>query len=79
AISSGVLVATIEPASPAAKSPLREGDMIIGLDGRDVSSIDQLHRFLTEERIGQETALTVIRRTEKLEIAVTPAESSVRA
>ncbi len=75
AVSSGVLVATIEPESPAAKSLLREGDMIVGLSSRDVSSIDQLHRLLTEERIGQETVLTVIRRTERIEIAVTPAES----
>jgi S1-C subfamily serine protease len=77
-VSSGVLVATIEPDSPAAKSLLREGDMIVALDGRDVPSIDQLHRLLTEERIGRKAVLTVIRRTEKLEIAVTPGESPRR-
>ena len=49
----GILVATIEPDSPAAKSLLREGDVIIALDGHHVSGIDQLHRLLTEERIGQ--------------------------
>ena len=75
AVASGILVATIEPDSPAAKSLLREGDIIIALDGHDVSGIDQLHRLLTEERIGKATTMTVIRRTEKLEIAVTPAES----
>jgi len=75
AVSSGVLVATIEPGSPAAKSLLREGDMIIGMDGHDVSSIDQLHRLLTEERIGHETSFTVIRHTDKLDIGLTPAES----
>ena len=75
AMSSGVLVATIEPGSPAAKSLLRQGDMIIGMDGHDVSSIDQLHRLLTEERIGHETSFTVIRHTEKLDLALTPAES----
>ena len=74
----GILVATIEPDSPAAKSQLREGDVIIALDGHHVSGIDQLHRLLTEERIGKDTALTVIRRTEKLEISVTPAESPRR-
>lgn len=76
---SGILVATIEPKSPASKSLLREGDLIIALDGRDVSSIDQLHRFLNEERIGQQTTLTVIRGTDKLEIVVTPAESPSRS
>jgi S1-C subfamily serine protease len=78
AVSTGVLVATIEPDSPAARSLLREGDVIIALEGNDVSGIDQLHRLLTEERIGRDTTLTVIRRTEKLEVAVTPAESPRR-
>ena len=76
--SSGVLVVTIEPESPAAKSLLREGDIIVSLDGRDVASIDQLHRLLTEDRIGTSTPLTVIRRTEKLDIDVTPGESPRR-
>ena len=73
--SSGILVVTIEPDSAAARSTLREGDIIVALDGHDVSGIDQLHRLLTEERIGKTTTLTVIRQTEKLEIDVTPAES----
>jgi len=73
--SSGILVVTIEPDSPAARSMLREGDIIVALDGHDVSGIDQLHRLLTEERIGKTTTLTVIRQTQKLEIDVTPAES----
>ena len=78
AASSGILVATIEPDSPAANSLLREGDIIIALDGHDVAGIDQLHRLLTEDRIGRSTPLTVIRRTEKLDIDVTPGESPRR-
>jgi S1-C subfamily serine protease len=74
-VSSGILVATIEPDSPAARSLLHEGDIIIALDGHDVSGIDQLHRLLSDERIGIATSLMVIRRTEKLEVSVTPAES----
>ena len=74
-VETGILVATIEPDSPASKSQLREGDIIISLDGQQTAGIDQLHRLLTEERIGKQTPMTVIRRTEKLEIDVTPAES----
>ena len=75
AVSSGVVVVTIEPSSPASRSSLREGDIIVGLGEDDVSSIDQLHRLLTEQRIGQEIRLAVIRRTDKLEIPITPAET----
>jgi S1-C subfamily serine protease len=77
-VSSGILVVSIEPDSPAARSLLREGDIIVALEGHDVAGIDQLHRLLTEERIGTKTSLTVIRRTEKLEIAIAPAESPRR-
>jgi S1-C subfamily serine protease len=77
-VESGVLVATIEPDSPASKSQLREGDVVIALDGEPVAGIDQLHRLLTDERIGKGSALTVVRRTEKIEIAVTPGESPSR-
>jgi S1-C subfamily serine protease len=71
----GILIVSIEPDSPASKSLLREGDVIIALDDHTVSGIDQLHRLLTEERIGIATTLTVLRRTEKLDIPVTPGES----
>jgi S1-C subfamily serine protease len=77
--SSGILVASIEPDSPASHSGLREGDVIIGFAGQPVEGIDQLHRLLGEERIGVPTPLTVIRRTEKVEITVTPAESPRQA
>jgi S1-C subfamily serine protease len=74
-ISSGIRVATIEPKSPASRSGLREGDLIIGFAGQEVDGIDRLHRLLTDERIGVPTPLSVIRLTEKLEVSVTPAES----
>jgi S1-C subfamily serine protease len=71
-VSSGVRVVSIEPDSPASQSALREGDVIVGFGGHDVESIDQLHRVLTEDRIGVPTPLLVIRGTEKVEIHVTP-------
>jgi S1-C subfamily serine protease len=71
-VSSGIRVASIEPDSPAARSDLREGDLVVGLAGQAVDGIDQLHRLLTEERGGVPTPLTVIRGTEKLVIHVTP-------
>jgi S1-C subfamily serine protease len=77
--SSGILVASIEPNSPASSCGLQEGDVIIAFAGQPVEGIDQLHRLLGEERIGVPTPLTVIRRTEKLEINVTPAESPRQA
>lgn len=72
---SGVLVIGVAPGSPASRSGLHEGDVIVEVNGQPVPSIDALHKFLTGDQIGIEARLTVIRRTEKLAMAITPAES----
>jgi S1-C subfamily serine protease len=70
----GVLVVGAEPNSPAASAGLVEGDIIIAFDEKPITSVDSLHRLLTGEMIGQEIKLTVLRRTEKLEIPIKPAQ-----
>ncbi|HEY6119684.1 MAG TPA: trypsin-like peptidase domain-containing protein [Pyrinomonadaceae bacterium] len=75
AVESGILVVSYEVDSPAKKSGLLEGDIIIGLDDHPIAGIDDLHRLLTEERIGHRSALTVLRRTDKLVLEVIPEES----
>jgi len=74
-VESGVLVVSLEPNSPARRAGGLEGDLIIGFDGRPVAGIDDLHKLLTEERVGREVPLEVIRRTEKVTLQVTPEES----
>ena len=75
AVESGVLVVSLEPNSPALRAGVLDGDLIIGFDGRPVAGIDDLHKLLTEERVGREVPLEVIRRTEKLTLQVVPEES----
>jgi S1-C subfamily serine protease len=74
----GILVVSIEPNSPAERAGLRDGDIIVGFDDQPVAAIDDLHRLLTEARVGARVALSVIRRVEKLTVSVIP-EESVRA
>ncbi|HJT65314.1 MAG TPA: trypsin-like peptidase domain-containing protein [Pyrinomonadaceae bacterium] len=78
AIESGILVVSFEEKSPGQKAGLREGDIIVGFDDRPIAGIDDLHKLLTEERIGHKSSLIVIRGTQKLELAVTPVESRSR-
>jgi S1-C subfamily serine protease len=75
ATGSGVLVIGVASGSPASRTGLREGDVIVEWNGQAIASIDALHKFLTGDQIGIEARLTVIRQTEKLTLAVTPAES----
>jgi len=72
---SGVFVMSVDSGSPAQKAGLREGDVIIALDGKPVAGVDDLHRLLTDARVGVNSPLTVLRHTEKLELKVVPEES----
>jgi S1-C subfamily serine protease len=70
----GVLVAGIEPGSPASRAGLREGDVMVAFGGEPISGFDELHRHLVAKLIGTPTTLTIIRHTEKLDLTVTPEE-----
>lgn len=75
AVESGILVVSFEENSPARKGGVQEGDVIIGFAERPTPGIDDLHKLLTEDRIGKAAALLVIRGTQKLTLSVTPEES----
>lgn len=72
----GVLVVDVDPGGPANRAGLEEGDIILGLDGHDVAGIDDLHRLLTEERVGAKVPLRVLRRPEILTLPIVPVESA---
>jgi S1-C subfamily serine protease len=71
----GALVLSVEENSPAKRAGLREGDIIVALEGQPVAGVDDLHRLLTEVRVGVSCSLTVVRYTEKLEVKVVPEEA----
>jgi S1-C subfamily serine protease len=75
AVESGMLVVSVEPGSPAEKTGLQEGDVIVEFAGQPVGGIDALHKLLTDTRIGVRSPLTIIRHTEKLVLEIVPAES----
>lgn len=70
---SGVGIVAIEPESPADQAGLRSGDIILALDRRRVAGIDDLHRLLTEERIGKHTGIRVLRQHDLTDLLITPA------
>jgi len=71
---SGVLVMSVEDGSPAARGGVEQGDVIVEFEGRSIESIDDLHRLLTEERIGVKSELTLLRGDERRVVEVTPIE-----
>jgi S1-C subfamily serine protease len=69
---SGVLVAGVEEGSPASRSGLKPGDVVVSFGEKAIASVDDLHRVLTEEAIGRTTLLGIIRGTEKIALAIVP-------
>jgi S1-C subfamily serine protease len=70
----GAMVLSVEEKSPAKRAGLREGDIIAALEGQPVAGVDDLHRLLTDARLGVSSPLTLIRYTEKLELRIVPEE-----
>lgn len=75
-VESGVLVVSVEPGGPASHTGLREGDVIISFDNQPVRGIDDLHRLLTEEKVGVTSPLEVVRAAEKKSLKIIPSESN---
>jgi S1-C subfamily serine protease len=76
-VETGVLVVSFETngeASAAREAGLLAGDLLVEFDGMPIRGIDDLHRLLTDERIGKRVPMTVIRGVQKLSIELVPKE-----
>ena len=73
-VTSGVLVVSVEPGSPASAAGVRDGDIVVELDREPVAGVDDMHRLLNADRIGRRVPLSLIRDTERLTVDITPGE-----
>jgi S1-C subfamily serine protease len=71
----GVMVIGVEGGSPAQKAGLGDGDVIVAFGGQAVAGVDDLHRLLTDTQVGMSSPITILRRTEKLNLEIIPHES----
>ena len=74
AVTSGVFVVSVEARSPAAAAGLRDGDVVLAFAGQPVTGVDDLHRLLTDARIGIETPMTILRSGARRQMTLIPAE-----
>jgi S1-C subfamily serine protease len=73
------MVVSVQPDSPAIRAGLRVGDIIAGFGGTPVSSIDDLHKLLTQEKVGVSFPIAIIRGTEKVILFIVPGEVKERS
>lgn len=70
----GVYIFEIVADSPVYNNELRNGDIIVAFNGQAVGSVDDLHKQLTEQFIGQRVQLEVLRNGHKTAVEVIPGE-----
>jgi S1-C subfamily serine protease len=64
----GVGVIQVMRGSPAELAGIQVGDIIIGLNGTPVTSLDDIPRFLSRAAIGATMEVTVLRRNQRLDL-----------
>ena len=73
-VKTGVYVYEILPDADIYNSQFRLGDIIVEFEGRTVHSVDNLHKYLTEETIGKIIKVGVLRNGHKQIVSVIPGE-----
>jgi len=73
-----VMVANVEPGSPAQRADLRVGDIILSLDGIPVTGADDLIRLLAGEKIGRAIEIDALRSGERHTLSLVPGERRSR-
>lgn len=68
----GLFVVSIEPDSPASRSQLQAGDIIVSFHGKQVNTMHELFKALTKRDIVTEVDVSVVRHTELLNFSIFP-------
>lgn len=70
----GVLIQSVAPDGPAASAGLRAGDVILSIDGEDITNSDRLQQYVEFAAVGDELEIAVLRNGEERTIAVVTGE-----
>ncbi len=69
----GVVISQVYEGSPAEKSGLRPGDIIVEIDGKKVRNSQEVIREVLKKRIGEKVAFVVIREEKSIKVSLTTA------
>jgi len=74
AAAQGVEVVALEAGGPAEDAGLQEEDVIVALGEQPTSTVDDLHKLLTQLPVGIPATLTLLRKERRLERMVVPSD-----
>lgn len=75
-IAAGGETAAEDGEGPAYRAGVRDGDLLVAINGEPVSSVDDIHHILGEWPLDRAMALVLIRGKAKLEFEVMPTEAA---
>lgn len=75
----GALVEEVEKGSPADKGGIKQGDIIIKIDGKDVTSASYLKYNLYKHKVGDKVSITVKRNGEEKVLEITLGSNGEKA
>lgn len=67
----GVYVAQVLQNSPAAKAGITKGDVIIGIEGTDIKTMEELNEIKNNKNVGDKITLKIYRQNEEKEVKLT--------
>ena len=70
----GAVVGSTITGSPAAQAGLQQGDVIVAYDSTPVDDYRHVQRLVAETRVGKSVTLQIVRKKQKMDVAVTIAE-----
>ena len=71
-----VLVTSVEAGSPASRAGIGARDLVVSVGGVPMTSVDDLHRCLSEDAIGVSTEMILFRAGVRRELSIVPTERS---
>jgi S1-C subfamily serine protease len=71
----GVLVNSVEHTSPAQRAGVRDGDILIAMNGKPIGGIDALHRLLADLPTEVPAQLSVLRGVQRVDVRIIPGVS----
>lgn len=71
-----VIILQVVRGGPADRAGLQTGDLVIRIGDRDVATMDDVFRFLTEWPAGKPVTVTILRLGQQLAVDVEPAEAA---